>query len=84
MSLKFTDESGLGGEVSNRNRDLFDDVFTNYLDVILKLGRDGNDGSALGHCACRRKNQIMGLRAESNSAFGTQNLNNWQSWIQGL
>ena len=32
-----TDESGLGREVSDRHWDLFDDVLTNHLDVVLQL-----------------------------------------------
>lgn len=32
-----TDEPGLGDEVSDGHRDLFDDVLTNHLNVVLKL-----------------------------------------------
>lgn len=51
---RLTNESGLGCEISDGHGDHFDDVLTNHLDVVLQLGWDGNDGSALGHCACRR------------------------------
>ena len=47
-----TDESGLRGEVPDGNRDLLDDVLTHHLDVVLELGRDGNDGRSLSHRAC--------------------------------
>lgn len=36
-ALLLTDESGLGREVSDGHRDLFDDVLTNHLDVVLEL-----------------------------------------------
>lgn len=36
-ALLLTDESGLGREVSDGHWDLFDDVLTNHLDVVLQL-----------------------------------------------
>lgn len=54
FSFFLTDESGLGDEVSDGHWDLFDDVLANHLNVVLQLCRDGNDGSALCDCACRR------------------------------
>lgn len=47
-----TYESGLGGEISDGHWDLFDDVLTNHLNVVLKLSRDRNDGSSLCYCTC--------------------------------
>ena len=61
-----TDESGLGGEVSDGHRDLFDDVLTDHLDVVLELCRDRNDGSSLGHRACRR-NETRDVRRHRRS-----------------
>lgn len=46
-----TDEPGLGREVPHGHGNLFDDVFTDHLDVVLELGRDRNDGSSLSHGA---------------------------------
>ena len=50
-SVPNNDEVGFRGEISERNWDLFLDVFADHLDVVLQLGRDGNDGRALGDCA---------------------------------
>ena len=38
----------LGGEVPQRDRDLFLYVLAHHLDVVLQLRRDGNDRCALG------------------------------------
>ena len=52
-----TDEPGLGGEIPHWDGDHLDDVLTHHLDVVLELGRDGDDGCSLGHCACREGQQ---------------------------
>ena len=46
------DETGRGGEVAYRDRDLFDDVFVHSVDVVFELSRDGDDGGGLGDGAC--------------------------------
>lgn len=37
------DEAWIRSEIANRNRNPLDNVFIDSIDVILELGRDGND-----------------------------------------
>jgi hypothetical protein len=46
------DEAGVGGEVAHGDRDVFDDVFIDGVDVVLQLGRDGDDGGVFGDGTC--------------------------------
>lgn len=45
------DELGARLEVTNRNRDLGDDVLDERVDVVPQLSRDGDDGRRVGHGA---------------------------------
>ena len=47
------DEAGVGGEVTDGNRDVFDDVFVDCVDVVLELGGNGDDGGVLSHGSYR-------------------------------
>ena len=46
-----TNEPGLRREVPDRNRDLLSDVLADDFNVVLELGRDGDDWSTFCYCA---------------------------------
>ena len=52
------DEVWFRGEISQWHRNLFLDVFTDDLDVILQLRRDGNDGGALSNSAFNKMQNL--------------------------
>jgi hypothetical protein len=57
-----------GGEVSQRNRNLLLDVLAHNLDVVLQLGRDGNNRRAFSDGAL---DETENLKRSSNNFLKT-------------
>ena len=46
-------EPWVGGEIADGDRDSFDDVLVDSVNIILQLGRDRNDGGRFSDSSCK-------------------------------
>ena len=81
-SVPNNDEVGFRGEISERNWDVFLDVFADHLDVVLQLGRDGNDGRALGDCALNETQNLKKKTSEYESTFFVANFQTQEQYTK--